>query len=118
MTASAVQVDMHRVGEAVPWVVADRNLVHLASRVEIAADDPQDWRALVDAQSTGGLSIGSNRLDVLSDAADSDAGQLLNLAKQGARREVEFIDELPRSSVMKILRRELRDMELAKRGTS
>jgi long-chain acyl-CoA synthetase len=30
--------------------------------------------------------------------------------------EVEFIDELPRSSVMKILRRELRDREMAKRG--
>ena len=29
--------------------------------------------------------------------------------------EVEFIDELPRSSVMKVLRRELRDMEIAKR---
>ncbi|MHC4261816.1 MAG: long-chain-fatty-acid--CoA ligase [Planctomycetota bacterium] len=30
--------------------------------------------------------------------------------------EVEFIDELPRSSVMKILRRELRERELEKRG--
>ncbi|MCH2107083.1 MAG: long-chain fatty acid--CoA ligase [Planctomycetes bacterium] len=39
-----------------------------------------------------------------------------NLAAYKVPREVEFIDELPKSTVLKVLRRELRDMELAKRG--
>ena len=39
-----------------------------------------------------------------------------NLAAYKVPREIEFIDELPKSSVLKILRRELRDMELKKRG--
>jgi len=39
-----------------------------------------------------------------------------NLASYKVPREVEFIDELPKSTVLKVLRRELRDMELAKRG--
>jgi long-chain acyl-CoA synthetase len=37
-----------------------------------------------------------------------------NLAKYKVPRLVEFIDELPKSSVLKVLRRELRDMEMAK----
>ncbi|MEX1025552.1 MAG: long-chain fatty acid--CoA ligase [Planctomycetota bacterium] len=36
-----------------------------------------------------------------------------NLAKYKCPRQVEFLDELPKSSVMKILRRELRDREIA-----
>ena len=38
-----------------------------------------------------------------------------SLAKYKVPREVEFLDELPKSSVLKILRRELRDREIAKR---
>lgn len=41
-----------------------------------------------------------------------------NLAAYKVPREIEFMDELPKSSVLKILRRELRDMELKKRGMS
>ena len=37
-----------------------------------------------------------------------------NLAKYKVPRLVEFLDELPKSSVLKVLRRELRDMEMAK----
>lgn len=37
-----------------------------------------------------------------------------NLAAYKIPRQVEFLDELPKSSVMKILRRELRDREIAK----
>ena len=37
-----------------------------------------------------------------------------NLAGYKIPRQVEFLDELPKSSVMKILRRELRDREIAK----
>jgi long-chain acyl-CoA synthetase len=40
-----------------------------------------------------------------------------NLAAYKIPRQVEFLDELPKSSVLKVLRRELRDMELAKRGS-
>jgi long-chain acyl-CoA synthetase len=40
-----------------------------------------------------------------------------NLAAYKIPREIEFIEELPKSTVLKVLRRELRDMELAKRGT-
>lgn len=40
-----------------------------------------------------------------------------NLAGYKIPREVEFLDELPKSSVMKILRRELRDREIAKGGS-
>jgi len=39
------------------------------------------------------------------------------LAPYKVPREVEFIDELPKSTVLKVLRRELRDMELAKRAS-
>ncbi len=39
-----------------------------------------------------------------------------NLAPYKIPRQVVFLDELPKSSVMKVLRRELRDMELAKSG--
>ena len=39
-----------------------------------------------------------------------------NLAAYKIPREVEFLDELPKSTVLKVLRRELRDRELAKRG--
>ena len=39
-----------------------------------------------------------------------------NLAAYKVPGEVEFMDDLPKSSVLKILRRELRDRELAKRG--
>ena len=38
------------------------------------------------------------------------------LAAYKVPREFEFIDELPRSTVMKVLRRELREREIAKRG--
>ena len=38
-----------------------------------------------------------------------------SLASYKIPREVEFLDELPKSSVMKVLRRELRDRELAAR---
>jgi long-chain acyl-CoA synthetase len=38
-----------------------------------------------------------------------------NLAAYKVPREIEFLDELPKSSVLKVLRRELRDRELAKR---
>ena len=55
-----------------------------------------------------------------------EAGQLLtkdeieayaraNLAAYKIPRQVEFMDALPKSSVMKILRRQLRDDEIAKR---
>ncbi|MCP3916469.1 MAG: long-chain fatty acid--CoA ligase [bacterium] len=40
-----------------------------------------------------------------------------NLAAYKIPREVEFLDELPKSAVLKVLRRELRDRELAKRET-
>lgn len=39
-----------------------------------------------------------------------------NLAAYKIPREIEFLDELPKSTVLKVLRRELRDMEMAKRG--
>ena len=39
-----------------------------------------------------------------------------NLAAYKIPREIEFLAELPKSSVLKVLRRELRDMEMAKRG--
>ena len=39
-----------------------------------------------------------------------------NLAAYKIPREIEFLAELPKSSVLKVLRRELRDMELAKRS--
>lgn len=39
-----------------------------------------------------------------------------NLARYKVPSEIEFMDELPKSSVLKILRRELRDRELKKRG--
>ncbi len=38
-----------------------------------------------------------------------------NLAAYKIPREVEFLDELPKSSVMKVLRRELREREIARR---
>lgn len=38
------------------------------------------------------------------------------LAPYKVPREIEFLDELPKSTVLKVLRRELRDRELAKRG--
>jgi len=41
-----------------------------------------------------------------------------NLAAYKVPREIDFIDELPKSTVLKVLRRELRDMEMAKRGES
>jgi long-chain acyl-CoA synthetase len=39
-----------------------------------------------------------------------------NLARYKVPRDVEFLDELPKSSVLKVLRRELRDREIAKRA--
>jgi long-chain acyl-CoA synthetase len=41
-----------------------------------------------------------------------------NLAAYKIPREVEFLDELPKSSVLKVLRRELRERELQKRGAA
>jgi long-chain acyl-CoA synthetase len=38
------------------------------------------------------------------------------LAPYKVPREIEFLDALPRSSVLKVLRRELRERELAHRG--
>ena len=40
------------------------------------------------------------------------------LAPYKVPREVEFLSELPKSTVLKVLRRELRERELAKAGTS
>lgn len=48
-------------------------------------------------------------------AAEVEAFARENLAPYKIPREIEFMDELPKSSVMKILRRELRDMEMKKR---
>ncbi|MDP6368654.1 MAG: long-chain fatty acid--CoA ligase, partial [Planctomycetota bacterium] len=39
-----------------------------------------------------------------------------NLAAYKIPRQIQFLEELPKSSVMKVLRRELRDMELAQSG--
>ena len=41
-----------------------------------------------------------------------------NLAAYKIPREIEFLDELPKSSVLKVLRRELRERELQKRGVA
>ena len=38
------------------------------------------------------------------------------LAKYKVPDEIEFLDELPKSNVLKVLRRELRDRELVRRG--
>ena len=58
---------------------------------------------------------------VLKPGATATADQLIahcraNLAKFKVPREVEFRTELPRSAALKVLRRELRDQELAKPG--
>lgn len=50
------------------------------------------------------------------DEAAIEAFARENLAAYKIPREVEFLAELPKSTVMKVLRRELRDMELKKRG--
>ncbi len=50
--------------------------------------------------------------------AEVEAFAREHLAAYKIPRQVEFLDELPKSSVMKILRRELREMELRKRGES
>jgi long-chain acyl-CoA synthetase len=49
-------------------------------------------------------------------AEDIEAYCRENLAAYKIPREIEFLDELPKSSVLKVLRRELRDRELAKRS--
>ena len=49
-------------------------------------------------------------------AEDIEAYARDQMASYKIPREIEFLDELPKSTVMKVLRRELRDMELAKRG--
>ena len=49
-----------------------------------------------------------------SDEVESYARE--HLAAYKIPREIEFLDELPKSTVLKVLRRELRDRELAKRS--
>lgn len=49
-------------------------------------------------------------------AAEVETYARANLAAYKIPRQVEFLDDLPKSSVMKILRRELRDREVAKRS--
>lgn len=52
------------------------------------------------------------------DATEVERYAREHLAPYKIPREVEFLDELPKSSVMKILRRELRDREMEKRAAS
>lgn len=49
-------------------------------------------------------------------AEDVEAFCRENLAAYKVPREIEFLDELPRSAVMKVLRRELREREISKRN--
>jgi long-chain acyl-CoA synthetase len=49
-------------------------------------------------------------------AEEVDAWCRERLAPYKVPKDIEFLDELPKSTVMKVLRRELRDRELAKRG--
>ena len=51
-------------------------------------------------------------------AEDVETYSRENLAAYKIPRQIEFLEELPKSSVMKILRRELRDREIAKSSGS
>lgn len=50
------------------------------------------------------------------DEAEVAAWCAENLARYKLPRDIEFLDELPKSTVMKVLRRELRDREVAQRS--
>ena len=56
-----LDVDVHRVGEAIAGVVADRDFEYLALGIAIAADDAQHGRAALDAalQSEEGQAAGA-----------------------------------------------------------
>ena len=60
-------------------MVAERNLEDISRAVPIAAQD---------AQRLGDLRPGGDRLDVLSDPADADSGQLLKLPEQRVRAKI------------------------------
>ena len=70
-------------------------------------EDPDEW----DGWENGG-DAGEDGLT--PDEIEAYARE--NLASYKIPREIEFIDELPKSTVLKVLRRELRDRELAKRS--
>mgnify|MGYP001791946890 CR=1 FL=1 len=87
-------VDMHRIGEAIAGVVADRDFEHTAFGVEVTPDDAQHRRGFVDLQLGGESGVGGDRLDVLRDFADFDARQRLDLPEQGARAQIKLVDRV------------------------
>ena len=89
-----IHVDMHRIGEAIAGVVADRDFEHAAFGVEVAADDAQHRRGLVNLQFGGQSGVGGDRLNVLCDFADFDARQRLDLTEQGARAQIKLFDRV------------------------
>ena len=99
MSRSTVDVDVHRVGEPVAWVMAERDLEQMSVAIPIAAQDPQHRGAARNAERAGDVQPGTHRLDVLRDTSDADTGELLDLAEQRASAEVETGDRLCQRSV-------------------
>ena len=76
---SAVDVNVHRIGEAVARMEADRDFKDPALGIDIAAQDPQHRTAALEIERLGNIGAGGNSLDILRDLADADPGQLLDL---------------------------------------
>jgi len=91
MVSSALDLDMHAVGEAFAGVMACRNFQNSTVLVEVAAEDPEAGTASADLEAIGNRTGRSNRLDVLGDAGDADARKLLELTEDRVPPRVDLI---------------------------
>ena len=74
------------------------------------------WHALIEDRATASSTPGEDAM--MQDQPPKRKGLRERLAPYKVPRELEFLPELPKSTVMKILRRELRERELAQRKSA
>jgi hypothetical protein len=79
--ALEIDLDMHRIGEAVSGMVTGRNFEDAVCTVHIAAQDAQTGRPLRHAQRSSNIGGRGHSLNILRDLDELDFGKPLNLAK-------------------------------------
>jgi len=87
-----IDLNMHRIGKAITWMIACGNLKHAVIFIKIAAQNAEHGIADFKAQICGEFFRCRNRLNILGNPGDRNFGMLLNLAKQGGDIGVDFRD--------------------------
>lgn len=89
---STIQVDVHGISKAVAGVVANGDFEDLASFVTIASQDLQDRTVSFNFKCARYFLARGQRLNVLGDLANGNAGQFFYLSEKGASGQIEPVE--------------------------